>query len=625
MGLAPGRAETSLELMNRLLDRGYTEAAGPTIQAITRNGTSGIMATRLRELDAEAARLAKEGLRMTAQNPVARALIADFEDVMKQNAALVNGAAPGVEATGIQAAGPVARQMALPGVSDQALQTMGIRWNVPNPDAVAQIVNYSGSDAWAEGLVKYGDNAVELVRDTALRGSLMGWGPARTAREMRALVEGVPPNVANTMMRTLQLTSLRDAQVVHRVANEEILQEQIRIAALDDATCIACVALHGTRLPIEARIDDHYNGRCTSITVLKGRPAPNVQSGEAWFAQRSEAQQRAQMGDAAFEAWKAGRVQLGDFVQKTTDDVFGGMVQQASLSGMLGKAEARTFYRGGSAVTERAPVSLGEQARQQLRAIATETDERVKQIVAEREALHEANMRVWDYMDTDQFRALSREEKDAIWDKLEIDTQKIGTLYEAERQELLKVTERIRNEVLYVDNPAQFQAKLTAGAKGRAGIPDGVADFRRMVSADVIPEGSSVNVQLTRRVRSYASGDVIYMDKSAGARTTVHELGHWLETVNPDVHQAAIDFLDKRTKGDDLQNLTELRPGLGYRPDEKARPDAFFDPYVGKDYGGRASEVVSMGMEYMYAEPVRFMTEDPEHFDLVYGLLRGKR
>lgn len=741
MGLMPGRGETAIDLMNRLLDRGYVQASGAVLQAITRNSTTGLMARRFEELEREAARLAAEGARLTLDNAVVRAFMADFEDTMRANQALLNSAAGAVQQTGIDAAGPIARQMALPGFTDEMLRAMGIAWNVPNPEAVARLVNYASSDAWAGLVGKYGDDAVAVVKAVAVRGALEGWGPVRTAREMRRMVEGIPPNTANTLMRTLQLTSLRDAQVVHRVSNAEILQEQIRIAALDDRTCFpagtlittdsgqkpietvvvgdrvlthtgqyrrvsatmcrvysgqmvtlrhsrgsvaatanhpvlvnregyghwiaaesvkagdqvvvsgeyggnnrdhvfgrvaiergvrdtdngkalrskargflavalralvpvnavnfkrdiqagqvevnriavnsrflfvrltkrlkaqtdvalrfcftnvtaiaargaellighrrhnaevfsarqagvdhgrataflrtmtpfvaadrehlattlaggvfgfchaafetansvavgigsgygvslaahradlfnpttsaaafrtteasvplgdlgrsqlegliayraserdtlalpyaatsvatehpvlltlvemglpnveglaanrtgslyhdviisttatevkytevfnleverdhayvadglvvhncaACVALHGTRLPIDARIDDHHNGRCTSITVLKGRPAPNVQSGEAWFAQRSEAQQRAQMGDAAFEAWRAGRVQLREFAVRTEDPVFGGMIQEASLKGILGSG-AREFY-----------------------------------------------------------------------------------------------------------------------------------------------------------------------------------------------------------------------------------------------------------------------------------------
>ena len=61
MGLMPGRGETAIDLMNRLLDRGYVQASGAVLQAITRNSTTGLMARRFEELEREAARLACKG------------------------------------------------------------------------------------------------------------------------------------------------------------------------------------------------------------------------------------------------------------------------------------------------------------------------------------------------------------------------------------------------------------------------------------------------------------------------------------------------------------------------------------------------------------------------------------
>jgi hypothetical protein len=36
-----------------------------------------------------------------------------------------------------------------------------------------------------------------------------------------------------------------------------------------------------------------------------------------------------------------------------------------------------------------------------------------------------------------------------------------------------------------------------------------------------------------------------------------------------------------------------------------------------------ATEVVSMGVEYLYADPAKFARDDPEHFRFIVNLLRG--
>ena len=63
-----------------------------------------------------------------------------------------------------------------------------------------------------------------------------------------------------------------------------------------------------------------------------------------------------------------------------------------------------------------------------------------------------------------------------------------------------------------------------------------------------------------------------------------------------------------------------------------ARPDHFFDPYCGKAYERRdvhgnisvtATEILSMGVERLMQNPVRFLREDREYAILCLGLIRG--
>ena len=114
------------------------------------------------------------------------------------------------------------------------------------------------------------------------------------------------------------------------------------IAVLDDRTCMSCISLHGTRLPINARVDDHHSGRCDSVTKVRGLPVPVVESGEDWFNRRTDSQQQAQMGVAAWHAWQAGAFNLDQYPRPYTDDLFGDMIGHNSLVGILG-AKAQEF------------------------------------------------------------------------------------------------------------------------------------------------------------------------------------------------------------------------------------------------------------------------------------------
>jgi hypothetical protein len=64
-----------------------------------------------------------------------------------------------------------------------------------------------------------------------------------------------------------------------------------------------------------------------------------------------------------------------------------------------------------------------------------------------------------------------------------------------------------------------------------------------------------------------------------------------------------------------------------YSSRERTRVDRFIDPYMGKNYvwGGRryATEILSMGLEMYYSDPIRLAREDPEYFDFIYAVTRG--
>lgn len=56
------------------------------------------------------------------------------------------------------------------------------------------------------------------------------------------------------------------------------------------------------------------------------------------------------------------------------------------------------------------------------------------------------------------------------------------------------------------------------------------------------------------------------------------------------------------------------------------RKDNFKDPYCGKDYIDRrgkrvATEILSMGVQMLFTDPVGFAKDDREYFDFVVGVL----
>ena len=101
-------------------------------------------------------------------------------------------------------------------------------------------------------------------------------------------------------------------------------------------------------------------------------------------------------------------------------------------------------------------------------------------------------------------------------------------------------------------------------------------------------------------------------------RVILHEFLHILEMENPVIADRVQRFYQRRTQNEQLQKLRDLTGIDAYRDDEVTRVDRFFHPYVGKDYGDKTSEVVSMWADIVSGKRV---TDDPEHFMLIYDLL----
>jgi DNA (cytosine-5)-methyltransferase 1 len=119
----------------------------------------------------------------------------------------------------------------------------------------------------------------------------------------------------------------------------------------------------------------------------------------------------------------------------------------------------------------------------------------------------------------------------------------------------------------------------------------------------------------------------------------VHELGHWLESVSPETRKLVKQFLKRRAGKEAPQMLSKLTGNSRYENDEFAVKDEFAVPYIGKYYpepslawkpgmpfdweDAYASEVISMGLQYMYENPAYFAQRDPDMFDFIFDVLRA--
>jgi hypothetical protein len=185
-----------------------------------------------------------------------------------------------------------------------------------------------------------------LVRDIMIEAIALGYGPARTAGLIAPFLKKIkdkfklemarPYADALRMTRTAQLWAAREATRQNYRASD-IVTGWVWWAQLDQRTCMACVALHGTVHTLDEILNDHYSGRCAMLVIIQGvNPVPDA-SGEKWFNSLSPAQQRQMMGPGRYEAWQAGKFAFSAMAVQKDDTTYGTMTVEATLKSLLGE------------------------------------------------------------------------------------------------------------------------------------------------------------------------------------------------------------------------------------------------------------------------------------------------
>lgn len=231
-----------------------------------------------------------------------------------------------------------------------------------------------------------------------------------------------------------------------------------------------------------------------------------------------------------------------------------------------------------------------------------------------------------EYQELDRLYQAAKSDRKALWDEQTKINEQLIEINEQKRQ--------LGRQAITSDTPAEISLSFgKLRKKTRPPVSRG-----RQIFEDIVEDRSSIHgktVDVKRPTvygpnRAYYHRGAIHMPAKTSERTTVHELGHWLEEMDSGVHKRAIEFLNRRTAGQQPVKLkdywNDVRPGYGdsYKDHEIGIKDAFMDIYMGKLYGGRASEIISMGLEYLAFEPLRFAKEDPEYFDFMVDIARGQ-
>ena len=225
-----------------------------------------------------------------------------------------------------------------------------------HPDAVETMIGFLGNDSpLTTSLTRQlGPAVANAVADKLISGVALGLNPRATAAIIRnELGQGLTWSLNTT--RTAQLWAYREANRAAMVANQAITPGWTWLAALDDRTCLSCVAMNGTHHAAAEVLNDHHSGRCVavpetvswqSLGIDLPETGAQVESGEDWFGRQPEATQQAMMGPGMYDAWRAGRFDVQDLSQPYQDPVYGEMLREASLKDLLGPRARHMQGRG---------------------------------------------------------------------------------------------------------------------------------------------------------------------------------------------------------------------------------------------------------------------------------------
>jgi hypothetical protein len=229
----------------------------------------------------------------------------------------------------------------------------------------------------------------------------------------------------------------------------------------------------------------------------------------------------------------------------------------------------------------------------------------------------------------------------------------------AERNELEREGKKYAHEKLGVQSPIQLtatgiksDAQVAAYKQASAAtsvleknVQPALQFLSKIVSKDIGIDALDVPLAKTADVRSFQQDGIIFMHEASPTGVYVHELGHVLDT--GDRLEKTAEFLAKRAAKDPkgLQQLKKIFPGSSYEEWEYAWSDGFQNPYTGKVYEGvwksggvphatpeyllsgqfkpYATEILSMGLQMLYDNPIDFAISDPEFFDFIVNLIRG--
>lgn len=217
---------------------------------------------------------------------------------------------------------------------------VSLRFNKLPRSAVRSMVGtMQANSVLVERLTQIAGEGAQAVQDGLVQGLALGQNPRVIARAIRDDL-GAGLSKAMTWARTETLRAYRSATLATYRENDDMVKGWMWRSARNERTCAMCWAMDGTLLELEEDLDDHPNGRCFAVPVMKtwremgfdiDETVKPKETGLEAFEKLSNAEKAKVLGRSKMAAYQDGRFTLNDLVGRRLDPRWGSMRYERSL------------------------------------------------------------------------------------------------------------------------------------------------------------------------------------------------------------------------------------------------------------------------------------------------------
>lgn len=207
---------------------------------------------------------------------------------------------------------------------------LGMKFDRLPVDALNSLFGFAGDGTPLRNmLMRAHPDAVDGLLNALVKGLALGKNPTEVAK-MMADGFGIGLQKALTLARTEQLRAYR-AGNLEQYRNSGVVTGYKRMATRDSNTCPGCLFADGQMFDTEHEFDEHPNGRCQIVPVVRGAEEPTWQNGTDWFKAQSAETQREILGGERFDAWQNG-ASLESMSKLVNDPTWGGSFVPTPIS-----------------------------------------------------------------------------------------------------------------------------------------------------------------------------------------------------------------------------------------------------------------------------------------------------